>query len=316
MVNLLKIAAFPAVLSLIACTTGGTDHVTRLKTEPVLSGGTYSTGGGITVASAFRNVGGRTAVCGVWSESAAQTPYTKGKAGKVLSSGAVYLDGARLLSDFGFFRKTAPTTDYSTVSAPCAVSGAPWRAEYATSIPDIQLPQQIVYQDRGGVKGPIVQFRQTGPGALGGSLNLVQAVFGKTVRLRLGEGAVRGSGRYSSGGGVKAAAELRQIGRNAYLCGTWSESGGQSPRTEMQAPEVLARGSVVVDGEVVVDDLRFMRRVSARKPLAGRLANCVDTGRPLADIGDARDLSLRLPSFVVYPGPGRVITFSPTSAGS
>ncbi len=316
MVNLLKVAAFPAVLSLVACTTGGTDNVTRLKAEPVLSGGTYSTGGGITVASAFRNVGGRTAVCGVWSESTAQTPYTKGKAGKVLSSGAIYLDGARLLSDLGFFRKIPPTTDYSTVSAPCAVSNIPWQPAYASSFPDIRLPQQIVYQDRGGVKGPIVAFRQTGPGAFGGSLNLVQAVFGKTVRLSLGEAPVRASGRYSSGGGVTAAAELRQIGRNAYVCGNWSESRRQSPRTEMQAPEVLARGAVVVDGAVLVNDLRFMRRASSRKPLAGRLANCVDTGRRWSDIGDTRNMSLRLPSFVVYPGPDRIITFSPTGGGS
>ena len=187
MARLMKNSTIPALALLAACTAGSSGDVTRLKTEPVLSGGTYSTGGGITVASAFRDIGGQTAVCGLWSESAVQTPYTKGKAKKVLSSGAVYLDGARLLSGVDFFAKIPPTTDYATVSAPCAVTEAPWRPGYADRVPDIRLPQQIVYQDRGGIKGPIVEFRQTGPGALGGSLNLVQAVFGNTVRLPLGD---------------------------------------------------------------------------------------------------------------------------------
>lgn len=312
MVNLLKIPAMPALLLVAACATQGTDTVTRLKTEPVLTGGTYSTGGGITVASAFRDIDGQIAVCGLWSESAVQTPYSKGKAQKVLSSGAAYLNGVRLVSGLESFRKIPATTDYSQTSAPCAVSDKPWQSEYANRAPDIRLPQQIVYQDRGGVKGPIVEFRQTGPGALGGSLNLVQAVFGNTVRVPLGQAPVLGGGRYSSGGGVKAAVELRQIGKSTYACGVWSESRGQSPRTEMQAPEVLARGRIVADGKTIIEDLRFLRRVSARKPLAGRQANCVDTGQPWTDVAGAQRVAVHFRSFVVYPGPGRPVTFSPT----
>lgn len=315
MKNFLKNAALPVLGILSACTVDNTGSVTRLSADPALTGGTYSVGGGITIASAFRNLNGRLALCGLWSESAAQTPYSKGKANKVLSSAVVYLNGKRLLTDLSSLRKIPATTDYSTRSASCIATSEPWHPGYANRIPDIRLPHQLVYRDGGGVKGPIVEFRQTGPGALGGSLDLVQAVFGNTVRMPLGQSPALGGGRYSSGGGVRTAVELRQVGNTAYACGVWTESRGQSPRTEMQAPEVLARGSVVAAGRTIIRDLRFLRRVSSRRPLAGRLANCVDTGQPWKLVGDARNASVHLPSFVVYPGPDRAITFSSTSGG-
>lgn len=315
MMNFLKICAIPALGALVACAGVGAETVTRLAADPALTGGTYSTGGGITLASAYRNVGGRVALCGLWSESAAQTPFSRGKAARVLSSGAVYLRDKRLLTGLGFLRKVPATTMYSTTPAPCRASEEPWRPEYAKLTPDIRLPHQIVYRDGGAVKGPVVDFRQTGPGALGGSLDLIKAIFGNTVRIPLGQSPASGGGRYSSGGGIRAAAELRQIGANAYACGVWRESGGQSPRTEKQAPEVLARGSLVAGGRTVISDLRFFRRASSRRPLAGRQANCVDTGRPWASIGNPGEVSVRFPAFVVYPGPDRRITFVPTSGG-
>lgn len=314
MVRLPRVLAIPALLLVAACSTGGADNVTRLKTEPILTGGTYSTGGGITIASTFRNVGGQTALCGLWSESAVQTPYSKGVAPQVLSSGAVYLDDQRLLSDLDFFRKIPATTDYTAVQAPCAVSDLPWRPDYADRVPDIRLPRQVVYADRGRVKGPIVEFRQTGPGALSRSLDPVGAIFGKVVRLPLGHSPAIGAGRYSSGGGVKVAVDLHQVGNAAYLCGVWSESRGRSPRTEMQAPEVLARAVVVADGETVIEDLRFLRRVPKHQPLTDGPANCIDTGRKWADVDDARTMAVRIPAFVIYAGPDRPITFSPTGA--
>ena len=304
----LSAIAFTLILTACAAPDGGT--VTRLDAAPALTGGTYSTGGGLTLASTYRPVDGRTALCGAWAESKAQTPYTKGKARDILSGGAAYLDGEKILDDLGYFRKIQPTTDYRDIPATCRVTAQPWRPDYANRVPDIRLPRQVVYYDPSGISGPRISFQQTGPGALGGSLDLVQALFSDRIRLPLGQTPVRGGGRYSSGGGVDVAVELRQIGNTAYACGVWSESRRQTPRTEQQAPEVLARGRILADGREVLSDLRFLRRTRPGGPYGGRLAHCVDTGRPWAEVSRAR-ITASFPRITIYPGPGKPVIFTP-----
>ncbi len=308
--------AVAALLGATACATPQNASVTRLSTAPAMTGGTYSTGGGITVASEFRNIGGRTALCGVWSESISQTPFSKGKAKDVLASGAAYLRGHRLLTGLDYFAKVPPGTDYSQSDAPCQVTDQPWSGANATLKPEIRLPQQIVYRDRDRRNGIVVDFKQTGPGALSGSLDLVQTIFRQPVRFPLGPAPTVSGGQYSSGGGVTVAAELRQVGRDAFLCGVWTQSRGQDRRTEKQAVEVLARGTVTAGGIRLSEDLRFMRRIAPGRSFANARANCVETGVAWAEIGTRRTLSVTFPDFVVFSDPGQTITFSPTAPGA
>lgn len=312
----MKMCIAGLVLALGACAAGPSGTVSRFQSEPALTGGTYTTGGGITVASRFQEVNGRTALCGLWSESRAQTPYTKGRARSVLASSAVYLEGTRLLNDLSFLHKTPPGTRYDGMKTTCALSDRAWQAAYASRVPDIRMPRQIVYFEPGNNAGPRVEFRQTGPGALGGSLELIKALFGNIVRLPLGPSPALGGGTYSSGGGLTAAVDLRQVGTAAYACGVWSRSQRQNPRTEYQAPEVLARAAILVDGQPIIRDLRFMRSVLRQGSYAGKTAHCVKTGRDWADIQDAGSVSVVFPNMVVYPGPDRRITFSPTGPGA
>ncbi|MBS4009756.1 MAG: hypothetical protein KGZ72_03265, partial [Roseovarius sp.] len=55
-----------AALALAGCTVAGPKMVARLGADPVLSGGSYSSGGGLTVAADIREQQGRVLLCGVW----------------------------------------------------------------------------------------------------------------------------------------------------------------------------------------------------------------------------------------------------------
>ena len=305
------LAATLTMASLASCMSGHEDGVARLGANPALTGGTYSIGGGITIASEFRNQGGRVALCGVWAESERQTFYTKGKARDVLASGAVYLGGNRVIIGLNFLRKTAPTTSYTDLKAGCSMTLVPWRAEYAGRVPDIRLPEQNANRDYGIGAKPIVRFRQTGPGALTGSLDIIQTLFRPKVRMPLGQNPPQAAGQYSTGGGVRAAAELRQVGNAAYVCGAWSQSKRQSPRTEKQAPEVLARGHVSANGKPVLRDLGFFRHIASQRPFEGIMAHCKDTGLAWDGAFDPASVQVHLPEMVVYPGPGTQVIFMP-----
>ncbi len=306
----LSLSASLAVLILSACSGVKTTSVTRLGPAPALSGGTYSSGGGITLATEFRDIRGQTALCGVWSQSTSQSIYTEGAAPDVLASGAAYLGKTRALTGLSFLAEVPPTTSYGGASARCALTGIPWQPSHAKRPPRIRLPRQIVYNGAGRSPGLQIFFRPSGPGALSRSLEPIEMIFA-TMRRRLGPDTITGGGRYSSGGTIRAIIEIRRINARSYVCGIWHETRGASPRTERQAPEVLARGQVFWGGKPLLQDLRFLRRVASNNAPNGRLANCRDTGRIVTEEDMDKYLSLRFPPFVVYPGPGEKITFHP-----
>lgn len=140
-----------------------------LGPTPVLDGGSYSTGGGITIAAELKNLGGMTALCGVWAESKRQSVLSKGKARNVLHTGSAYVNGTVLHRDLGFMSKTAPTGDYAGQQAACVKTQTPWMGGQGLQL---RIPQQVVHReidDADGV-GINVIFRQTGPGAMNPSL--------------------------------------------------------------------------------------------------------------------------------------------------
>ena len=61
----------------------------KLGPGAVLSGGEYSTGGGITVAIEPRDIGGKLGFCGVWAQSTSMSAYTRRAASSVLTKGVV-----------------------------------------------------------------------------------------------------------------------------------------------------------------------------------------------------------------------------------
>ncbi|HKL65809.1 MAG TPA: hypothetical protein VJ886_06845 [Roseovarius sp.] len=151
---------------LAACTAAAPPPptVARLGAGPVVSGGTYDSGGGITVAVDLRERDGRTMVCGVWAESAQQSILTKNKAKGVLDTGAVTAGGETLVRGLRFLAEVPPMADYGGQEGHCAMTSRPWQPGDA----QIRIPRQVVHvedDEQGGTF--VVRFKQTGPGAGG-----------------------------------------------------------------------------------------------------------------------------------------------------
>ena len=151
-----------------ACAIPRTESVSRLGSAPVVSGGTYTSGGGLSVAVELRDAGGLTQVCGVWALSRQQSALTKLAEHQVLGSGSVHLGRERILSNLLFLRRVDPSPDYAGQEANCTRTARAWQPGDAARRPEIHIPQQVVANESEnglGFGGPVVWFRQTGPGA-------------------------------------------------------------------------------------------------------------------------------------------------------
>src|SRR6056297_154033 len=152
------IASGVLALGLAACTTVQPAGMTTLGPNPVLGGGTYSSGGGLTLAVESREQAGRTLVCGVWAQSRQQAVMTRGVARKVLGTGSVYVGGEAAVRGLTYMREVAPAADYSGLEAPCVLSERPWQPGDETRRPVIRIPRQIVFEDRDTDGGPGAGF--------------------------------------------------------------------------------------------------------------------------------------------------------------
>ena len=167
--SLLSIVALSSALA--ACTPAEKAAVMMLV-DPVLDGGGYSTGGGITVAAEVVPIGGMTGLCGAWSESKRQAVFTKGVSQKVMHTGSAYLDGEVLHRDLAFMNKVPPATSYAGQPGHCVKTQRPWSASDAGKRVQLRIPQQVVHREieDGDGASVIVTFSQTGPGAMNPSL--------------------------------------------------------------------------------------------------------------------------------------------------
>lgn len=150
---------------LAACATITDTATARLGPDPVVSGGTYSSGGGISVAVDLREFQGKTMMCGVWAQSRQQSVLTKGVEPRLLGSGSVYLDDTVLVRGLLFMPEVAPAADYAGSEARCVVTERAWQVGDATRRPQIHIPQQVVYTEGGELGNFTVIFHQTGPAA-------------------------------------------------------------------------------------------------------------------------------------------------------
>lgn len=164
-----KLAFVALAAGLAGCAyAAGPKYTTALGPTQVVSGGTYNSGGGITVAMDLREVQGRTLVCGVWAQSDQQSILTLRKAYNVVASGSVTLDGRTILRGLSFMEEVPPMADYTGQEAGCRLLDRPWQAGDETREAGIRIPRQVVHVEGGGDGGGFeVTFRQTGPGAGG-----------------------------------------------------------------------------------------------------------------------------------------------------
>lgn len=302
----------PLSLALIISLAGMAQAQTLLSERVTLAHGSFTSGGGLTIAAELRpTAAGGTALCGVWAESAGQSSYTVGEARRIVRLASVSIDGRRVTQNLGFLPQVAPQLDYAGQPARCRALDLPWREG---RVPEIFIPRQQISSAKGGGSDPTISFRQTGTGAMNPALEVVPLLVRNIGLVPLSPVAQRAEGRYSSGGGLRIAAEVVSVNGRAHLCGVWSDLPLQVEMTEPLGREILRRSRAELDGQVILTDLSGLRRVSARADYTGANANCLDTGRPWSAALMQARLTLRLPSQTVYrsttPTGRQVIRFS------
>lgn len=148
-----------------ACSPVHTSYVARFQSVPTLSGGSFTSGGGLTVAAELQEHDGHTAVCGLWAESRSQSVLSKHKARELLPAGSVFLGKERVLQNLLFLNKVEPMADYSGQEVNCVITSRPWHAGDENITPLVRVPRRLIVRE-GGVDGGIeVYFLQSGPGA-------------------------------------------------------------------------------------------------------------------------------------------------------
>jgi len=155
-----------ATLGMAACAPLPRTTVSSLGSDAVLDGGSYSTGGGITVAAEARNINGMTALCGVWAVSEQQSALSRNKGRFVVETGAASLGREVIHRGFGFMKKVPRADDYTGQPANCVVTARPWQPGDASKTLSLQFPPLVVHREKDGLDpGPVVRFKQTGPQA-------------------------------------------------------------------------------------------------------------------------------------------------------
>ncbi len=154
-----------ATIALVGCTAAGPAFVARLGADPVVSGGTYSSGGGVSIAADVREYQGKTMLCGVWAQSRAQSVLTNLVEPKLLGSGSVSFGDSVLVRGLLFMHEVNPAPDYAGQEARCVVTERAWQAGDDTRRPQIHIPGQVVHVEGDDMGTFAVTFRQTGPGA-------------------------------------------------------------------------------------------------------------------------------------------------------
>lgn len=163
-----KLTRLPAILALVlsglsgAASAGETPF--RLGPNPVLGGGEYSTGGGITVAVELREMQGRTGLCGAWAQSERLTAYLRGAGREVLAKGSIALGREVLTYNFNFLHQIAPRDSYAGAPAGCVRLKRAWQPGDAAKPLDIRIPRRSLRFGNPGPKsgGFQVTFRDTG----------------------------------------------------------------------------------------------------------------------------------------------------------
>lgn len=147
-----------AFIALTASAHAG--NQSKLGPNPALTGGEYTTGGGLTVAMETRNIAGNLALCGVWAQSASMSVYSRRAAPRVLAKGVARLNGQVIARNFGFLNRVAPAENYAGSTATCIVLNRAWRAQDATTRLELRIPRQklLLSSSTGRDIGPQVFF--------------------------------------------------------------------------------------------------------------------------------------------------------------
>lgn len=136
-----RLTAIALVLTLGTAAQAGP----TLGDRPALTGGEYTTGGGLTVAMEARPINGTLGLCGVWAQSTSMSVYTRKAASRVLAKGVATLNGQVIARDFGFLNRVRPADSYAGAPAGCVLLNRAWQASDGAGQLQLRIPRQRIF---------------------------------------------------------------------------------------------------------------------------------------------------------------------------
>ncbi len=156
------------LFSLTCVPPGSAGSGVPLGQNPILGGGVFTTGGGITIALEPREINGAPHLCGVWARSEFLSAYIVGKVSFVLAQGVVQVGKDIVLRDFRVFPQVAVASSYAGAEGSCVAIAFP--------VEDmaVRFPKLPLVRDRGGegvfVRVDFTQTDKENPAFTNGSL--------------------------------------------------------------------------------------------------------------------------------------------------
>lgn len=129
-----------SAFAIAACATAVPVGGESVDSRYVTGGGTWDTGGGITVAVRAFERDGVTVVCGVWTTDRQSTQSIELNRW-VVETGAVEIAGDRVLQNLIVFNRIPYSGDITGEPANCVTASKPWKAAYADADPVIRFPR-------------------------------------------------------------------------------------------------------------------------------------------------------------------------------
>jgi len=130
----------------------------RLSPAATVTGGRYSSGGGLRVAIEIVPEGRRARLCGAWSDLPGQVPQTEAVGRALLREAHVTLGARRLDVDPGALRRVRARGDYVGTHANCLDTGLGWRPALAGERLRLHLPERVVYRDSSAAGAQVIRF--------------------------------------------------------------------------------------------------------------------------------------------------------------
>lgn len=119
----------------------------RLSSAATVTGGRYTSGGGLRVAVEVVPLRGRAHLCGAWSALPGGVAQTEAVGRALLREAHVTLGARRLDVDPGALRRVRAWGDYTGTHANCLDTGIAWHPSLAGKALRVHLPARVVHRN-------------------------------------------------------------------------------------------------------------------------------------------------------------------------
>lgn len=130
----------------------------RLSPAATVTGGRYTSGGGLRVAVEVAPVNGRAHLCGAWSDLPGQVPQTEGVGRMLLRAAQITLGGRALDLDAGELRRVRARDGHGGTHANCLDTGLGWHPSLARDALRLTLPARVVYRSTTPAGARVIRF--------------------------------------------------------------------------------------------------------------------------------------------------------------